>query len=148
MSGATVFDLTDARFKTDVNADVMAFVRELNPFAHSDLGQLLIDLSRALPAVSHYCPSYGSCAYVVLHDASDRIFAVAWDMSGLALRIDDGAARLEAISDGGYAASAVGPQWVGFDPWKVDEPTPVTRQRLARWAVRAAGRSGASVPRP
>ncbi len=44
MSGATVFDLTDVRFKTDVNADVMAFVREHNPFAHSDLGQLLIDL--------------------------------------------------------------------------------------------------------
>ncbi len=74
MSGAMVFDLTDARFKTDVNANVMA--------------------------------------------------------------------------DSGYAASAVGPQWVGFDPWKIDEPAPVTRQWLARWAARAAGRSGAIVPRP
>lgn len=51
-----LIDLTDERFKILVNADVIDYIGEANPFAHSDLGQKLIDLGRVLPGAGVYSP--------------------------------------------------------------------------------------------
>ena len=36
-TGRFLIDVTDARFFTPENADVLAFIRRGNPFAHSDV---------------------------------------------------------------------------------------------------------------
>lgn len=141
MSGKFLIDLTDARFHVDANADVLAFIRRANPFAHSDVGSLLLDLGESLPGVSAYSPSFASCAYVVLHTESNRIFAIAFGQRGLAFR-PALSERAAALADGGTAAVHIGPDWVRFAPWgTTNGPTGVNdrdaRERLRRWCAKA-----------
>ena len=46
MAGKFLIDLTDDRFHVAGNEDVLAFVRRTNPFAHSDVGSLLLELGK------------------------------------------------------------------------------------------------------
>jgi hypothetical protein len=131
-----LIDLTDDRFKTSVNRDVIDFIRRDNPFAHSGVADRLIASGKGLPGASDYCPAPANCAYVVLHTPSNRIFAIAWNMRGLAFRLGP-KARDEALRDGGIAAEAIGPDWVSFQPWLLAERDEVTKARLARWCRRA-----------
>ena len=85
--------------------------------------------------VQAYCPSTKSCAYVVLHDAASRIFAIAFNMRSIALRLA-GAAKAEALADGGEPIPAIGPDWVHFNPWGQPRATR-DESRLLRWATRA-----------
>ena len=66
MTGKFLIDVTDKRFKIAVNASVIEFIRRANAFAHTDVGIRLLDVGKALPGSHAYCPSYQSCAYVVL----------------------------------------------------------------------------------
>jgi hypothetical protein len=43
-------DLTDAKFKTPINAAVMNYIRRANPSAHSDVGDNLMEIGKASPA--------------------------------------------------------------------------------------------------
>ena len=135
MPGKFLIDVTDARFFVTPNDDVIAFVRRANPFAHSDVGSLLIALGKELPGVHAYCPSYKSCAYVVLHTDADRIFAIAFGQRGLAFRLA-APALAEAIADGGTPAPEIGPDWVRFEPWDATAK-PDARERLRRWCRHA-----------
>ena len=130
-----LIDVTDARFKIDVNDDVMRFVRVTSPFAHSDVGEVLLALGREIPGASAYCPSYASCAYVVLHTDTSRIFAIAFGQQGLAFRIPP-AAQADALADGGVPAEKIGADWVRFAPWGAASEAEV-RDRLRRWCRRA-----------
>lgn len=136
MPGKFLIDLTEPRFKTEWNARVVEFIRAENPFAHSDVGSLLLEIGKGLPGAEAYCPSYASCAYVVLHDAENRMFAIAFGMTGLAYRLSRGAYG-DALDDGGKAAPEIGPDWVRFDPWPLDVKRADTDARLRRWAARA-----------
>ena len=89
MSGRFLIDLTDPRFVIPDNADVIAFIRRVNPFAHSDVGSLLFDLATHIDGARAYCPLPQSYAYVVLHTAEYRIFAIAYGQRGLAVRLND-----------------------------------------------------------
>jgi len=129
-------DLTDERFKTDDNRDVIEFIRRTNPFAHSDVGDRLIRLGQAIARAHHYSPSFASYAYVVLHTESCRIFGIAYGQRGLAFRMPE-ALVTEALADGARPCPEIGPGWVAFDPWPVDIPTAETLQRLQRWCERA-----------
>ena len=117
MPGRFLIDVTDARFSIPDNADVLEFIRRANPFAHSDVGSILFDLRKQISGVQSYCPSVSSFAYVVLHTASNRIFAIAFGQRGLAFRLD-APGYDEAIANGGKPASAIGPDWVEIDPWR------------------------------
>jgi len=63
MAGRYLIDVTDARFFTPENADVIAFIRRVNPFAHSDVGTIVFECARRLDGAEAYCPSPASCAY-------------------------------------------------------------------------------------
>ncbi len=128
----TLIDVTDPRFSTAENSDVLAFVRRTNPFAHSDVGSVLLSLGKAIPGAHAYCPSFKSCAYVVLHSESSRIFAIAYGQRGLAFRLAP-ASRERALADGGTAAAEIGPDWVAFAAWGSAEQ----RTRLERWSAQA-----------
>lgn len=130
-----LIDITDARFFIPANDDVIAFIRRVNPFAHSDVGSVLFALAKQVPGAHAYCPAAGSCAYVVLHSASNRIFAIAWDQRGIAFRVGASSLR-EAIADGGEETPAIGLDWARFDPWagrSADGANP----QLVQWGGRA-----------
>lgn len=115
-TGRFLIDLTDRRFFTPENADVLAFIRRVNPFAHSDVGTVVFESARQIDGAEAYCPSAASCAYVVLHTASHRIVAIAYDQHGLAVRL--GARALaDAVAAGHRLAPAIGADWVEIDPW-------------------------------
>lgn len=126
-----LIDVTDARFRIPVNDDIIAFIARANPFAHSDVGSELITLGKAIPGAEFYCPSFRSLAYVVLHTAAHRVFAIAFGQQGLAFRLDP-AAVSDAVADGGTLEPEIGPDWVRFAPWGAG-----ARERLDRWSVQA-----------
>lgn len=115
-TGRFLIDLTDPRFFTPENADVLAFIRRANPFAHSDVGAFVFECARQIDGAHAYCPSPSSCAYVVLHTTSQRIVAIAYDQRGLAVRLGE-RAQAEAIAAGNRVVPAVGADWVEIDPW-------------------------------
>jgi len=135
MAGKFLIELTDPRFSIDFNADVMEFIRRVNPFAHSDVGAVLFDLGKETLGAYAYCPVPSVYSYVVLHTDADRIFAIAFGMSALAFRFAPEDAET-ALGDGGTHALEIGANWMRFEPWS-REPRSVTHERLARWCARA-----------
>ena len=59
-----LIDLTDQRFFTPENTDVIELIRRVNPFAHSDVGMIVFDCARAIEGVGAYRPSPASRAPV------------------------------------------------------------------------------------
>jgi len=143
MTGKFLIDITDPRFLITSNESVMNFVRQTNPFAHSDLGSLLLELGKKIVGSQAYCPSYGSCAYVVLSTESNRIYAIAFGQRGLAFRLDENHIA-EAIEDGGARAPEIGADWISFQPWDPKDAA-VRAARLARWSA-SAFQSAAAAP--
>jgi hypothetical protein len=133
VAGKFLIDVTDPRFFIPDNDDVLGFIRRANPFAHSDVGTVLFDLGKQIGA-SAYCPSVKSCAYVVLHTAANRIFAIAYGQRGLAFRFI-GDTYAAALAGGGAAAPAVGREWVAFDPWAARSSN--GSPDLSHWARRS-----------
>jgi hypothetical protein len=131
-----LIDMTDPRFLVAANEDVIGFIRRVNPFAHSDVGSLLLDLGKQLTGAHAYSPSYKQCAYVVLHTKASRIFAIAYGQRGLAFRLAVPSYR-DALADQGTAARDIGPDWVAFDPWNPNVSTSELRARLERWSRQA-----------
>lgn len=141
MAGKFLIDLTDARFHIAENEDVLEFVRRSNPFAHSDVGSLLLELGGGIRGARAYSPSYAQCAYVVLHTEAWQIFAIAFGQRGLAFRLAQ-ASHDAALADGGVAAPDIGPAWVAFAPW-VDQTSRVDgRAGLQRWCAQAFADAG------
>jgi hypothetical protein len=128
--------MTDPRFLTADNDEVIEFIRRVNPFAHSDVGSLLLDLGKKLAAAHAYCPSYKQYAYVVLHTGESRIFAIAFGQHGLAFRLAP-SSYAAALADGGIADGDIGRDWVTFDPWNPKVPTAELQARLERWSAQA-----------
>ncbi len=134
MPARLLIDLTDARLFIRPNDAVIAFIRRANPFAHSDVGSLLFGLGKSVPGAVAYCPAPANYAYVVLHTAENVVFAIAYDMTGLASRLD-GASYDEALADGGVPQPEIGADWVRFHPWPPGVPEAETRDRLHRWCM-------------
>jgi hypothetical protein len=134
MPGKFLIDVTDARFQTAANADVIAFIRRTNPFAHSDVGSVAFALGKEIEGASAYCPSPRSYAYVVLHDDADRIVAIAFGMKGFGLRLAP-ASIDQAVADGAVRAPEIGPDWVTLAPWDIDDAA--RQAKLRAWTKRA-----------
>jgi hypothetical protein len=131
-----LIDMTDPRFLGTDNEAVIEFIRRANPFAHSDVGSLLLELGKGITGAHAYSPSYKQYAYVVLHTDVSRIFAIAYGQRGLAFRLA-APSYSEALADDGTAAGDIGPDWVAFDPWNPNVSTSELRARLERWSLQA-----------
>ena len=131
-----LIDATDSRFFIAGNDDVIEFIRRVNPFAHSDVGSLLLDLGKKIEGAQAYSPSYKQYAYVVLHTDGSRIFAIAYGQRGLAFRLSPPSVEA-ALADGGVAADDIGRDWIAFDPWNPKVSTPGLKSRLERWSAQA-----------
>ena len=131
-----LIDVTDQRFFIASNEDVIEFIRRANPFAHSDVGSLLLDLGKTIDGAHVYSPSFKQCAYVVLYTDASRIFAIAYGQRGLAFRLSP-SSYAAAIADDGSAADDIGRDWVKFDPWNPNVSRPQMKARLERWSSQA-----------
>ncbi len=131
-----LIDLTDERFKIPVNTDVINYIRSANPFAHSDLGQKLIDLNGELPLSSVYCPSFRNCAYVILHDSRNVIFGFAADMRELSFRLPP-ALFDQAMALGHGKASRIGGDWLDLAAFPRSGQNAAGQGLLARYRIAA-----------
>jgi len=138
-----------ANLRIPANAEAIAFLETTAPSAHSDVASALESAIRGLPGTSTACPDPAGYAWVAAHASGGQIYALAHGQSSLCVRV--GAEQLEAaLGDRGAPAPEIGHDWVRFDPFAVDEPTPATRARLHRWctvAFQQAGGAGAAKPR-
>src|SRR3954454_21635337 len=135
MPGKFLIDVTDQRFFIAANDDVIDFIRRTNPFAHTDVGIRLLELGKELPGSYAYCPSYGSCAYVVLYNDADRIFGIAYGQRGLAFRLAP-SSQPAARDDGGTPAPNIGPDWLSFAAYDLKGQAEAL-ERLRRWSAQA-----------
>jgi hypothetical protein len=109
-----LIDLTDERFKTAANQSIIEYIRRANPFAHSDLGDMLIKLAKRITGAHYYCPNFSVCAYVVLHTDGNLIFAIASGMRKFALRLPRMVVS-QAVADGTGEYSDIGSDWLLVD---------------------------------
>jgi len=133
---AFLIDLTDGRFKITANRAVIEYIRRENPFAHSDIGAILIRLAKLVPGAQYYCPSFSSLAYVVLHTRADLIFAIAIGMLKIDFRLPPALVG-EAVASGEAEHSDIGADWLSAQPFPKGEPRAVVDARLKRWCEAA-----------
>ena len=125
----------DDRFDLPENRAVVDFIRRTNPSAHDDVLSSLIRSAVGLGAKWYLPDPYGH-SYAVLHTETNRIYAVAFGVSGLAYRLPRNLVP-QAVADGGEVCAEIGEGWVRFEPWRVGEPAVVTDARLKRWCKAA-----------
>ena len=131
-----LIDVTDERFKIPANRAVIEYIRRENPFAHSDIGDVLIRLGKLVPGAQYYCPSFSSLAYVVLHTEANLIFAIAIGMLKIDFRLPPALVN-EATGRGEGAHSFVGADWLSVRPFPRGEPRAEVDTRLNRWCKAA-----------
>jgi hypothetical protein len=133
---AFLIDVTEERFKIPANRAVIEFIRRANPFAHSDIGDLLIKLVKRIPNTHYYCPSFRSCAYVVAHTKADVIFAIACGMLSIEFRLPAPLVT-GAIADGSGKASPIGDDWLSVIPFPKGLAASANDARLMHWCEAA-----------
>jgi hypothetical protein len=82
-----------------------------------------------MPGARHYCPSYGSCAYAVLHDSADCIFAIAYGMCDIAFRLPANVVAA-ALRAGDGRASDIGADWLVLPAFPPGGPTAASEAAL------------------
>ena len=127
----------DTRFDIPENESVLAFLRDANPSAHSDVAEELLRSAERIPGVAHYCPDSQSYAFVVLHLQDSTIIGMAYGQSALAYRLPDHL-HAEACEQRAWTAEELGPDWLRFEPWSEAETLQESRHRLGRWCSVAA----------
>jgi len=135
-----LIDATDARLKIPANEPVIDFIRRASPFAHSDVGNKLIELGKVTTGAQIYCPSYRSCAYVVLHTEAQMIFAIALGQRQLVFRLPPDALAA-GVEQGGQVYAAIGPDWLAIDAFQAGASDAMLRQ-WTEAACRAATEPG------
>lgn len=129
----------DESFRTDANAEVLRFLRQGSPSAHSDVAEELTRAASGIAGLRSWCPDPARYAFVVLHREDRTIVGIAFGQAGLAFRLPEDRI-VEALRDGGSIAVELGPTWARFEPWTAHESLDQSRRRLARWCAVAAGR--------
>ena len=131
----TLIDVTDRKFWIAANRAVLDYIAKVNPFAHTDVGSKLIALSKTIPDITFYCPDFRCCAYVALHDKSNRIIALAASMREVHIRLP--LRDIEAALSAGAERSAIGDQWISADAFAAKDEWDTTLQSWcasARWS--------------
>lgn len=131
-----LIDLTEDRFKTPANWEIVEYIRLHNPFTHSDIGSESIRLGKRLSGARHYCPDFKACTYVVPHTERDLIFAIGLGMKHLAFRVPPDVFS-EALTDGTAEQAEIGADWLCCAPFAPGGATAAVRTRLERWSEAA-----------
>ena len=137
---AFLIDLTDDKFKIPENAAVIGFIRRANPFAHTDPAGKLAQLGKAVPGARVYVPSPRSASYLALHTEANVIFALAFGMKSIALRLPP-----DVLAEGGAPFLDIGEDWLCVEAFRGPAASAAWDAMLQRWveaACRAASERG------
>lgn len=121
-----------SRFTLPQNEEILAFLKNKHPSAHSDVAFELLEMAKGESSLASYGPDLAAYSYQFLHTEAGVICALAFGMDGLAFRLP-----LEMVSEAvGEGAAPLGEillGWVAFNPFQPNEPTADTRARMKRW---------------
>ena len=140
-----LIDLTDERFKIPANHSIIEYIRRANPFAHSDLGDMLIKHAKRITGAHYYCPNFSACAYVALHTDGNLICAIASGMLKFTFRLPPNVVS-QAVADGTGEYSDIGSDWLSVDAFPREmskAAAEVTHMRLCEAAFRYAQENAA-----
>ena len=132
---AFLIDLTDDKFKIPENAAVIGFIRRANPFAHTDPADKLARLAKAVAGIGIYVPSPRSASYLALHTEANVIFALAFGMKNIALRLPP-----DMLAQGGAPFIEIGEDWLSVEAFRGPAASEAWDAMLQRW-VEAAYRA-------
>jgi len=105
------------------NEQIIQFLKQYQPSAHTDIVQLLVDSTKDLPEIKFYCPDTDNHAYYLAHTPEGVIFAAAIGMSALMYRLPK-QSMSGALVKGGEIFKDIGEPWVSFNPfWPETEKT-------------------------
>jgi hypothetical protein len=110
---ALLIDLTDDKFKSQANDAIIGFIRRANPFAHTDPAGKLAELGKAVAGARVYVPSPRSASYLALHTDANVIFALAFGMRNIALRLPP-----EILAQGGAPFLEIGEDWLCVEAFR------------------------------
>ncbi|MDH5472207.1 MAG: hypothetical protein OEY61_05065 [Gammaproteobacteria bacterium] len=102
------------------NKDMIRFLKQHQPSAHTDIVDLLIKSVEGLPDVSFYCPDTDNHAYYIAHTSDGIMFAAAIGLSGLMFKLPK-KAMSGALVKGGEVMSDISEDWVNFNPFWPEE---------------------------
>lgn len=120
------------------NAEVTAWIaRRPDLSAHDDVASFLTDAARGLRDVRSYCPNPRAYAWVALHLASGRIFALACGQSAVLLRLPTERVAA-ALAAGATAQPEIGADWVQFRAWDMAPTAAAAWCKIAHDAAAAA----------
>jgi hypothetical protein len=127
IDGGDLAELVDA----SRSRDVAAYLAEHRPSCHSDTGDALLRSAEGCGDWVAFSPSFRQCRYVALV-TNRTVFALGLGQRSVCYRIP-GRLRATALATGAVGAGEIGPDWVRFELFRADWPTP----DLPFWTLRA-----------
>jgi len=118
VDGGDVAHLVEA----DQNREIIKYLSEHRPSCHSDVGDALIRSAVKCGEWVAYSPSFRNCLYVALL-TSRRIFALGLGQRLVCYRLPQKLYTI-ALQTGATEAPELGPDWVRFELFRADWPTP------------------------
>lgn len=109
--------------------------------AHSDVAEVLENISMPPGAAQAYCPDPRNYRYLVAY-ANGTVFSYAAGMNTLAFRLSPDF-RFKAIRTGGEAVDAIGNTWVAFGLFRSNWPEVDARSRARKACLFATGMADA-----
>jgi len=140
--------MSDARFVEEVdiaslvdakpNRDVLAYLKKHEPSCHSDTGEQIFRAANKCGDCTIFSPSFASFRYVALI-TNHRVFALGVGQFSACYRLPTDL-RATALETGAVAAPEIGADWVRFELFQPNRPSP----DLPFWTLRAytAAREG------
>lgn len=125
-----------AEFETITNKEVLSFLKECSPSAHSDLVDEFRLAAQSAPGVHFYCPAPSKYAFFAAHLADYTIVALALGMRKIAFRLPK-PLIIDAVQDGGVLFPEIGTEWVSFTLASNNEPEVESRRKLGHWFRKA-----------
>lgn len=113
------------------NRDVAAYLAEHRPSCHSDTGEALLRSAATCGEWIAFSPSFGQCRYVALV-TNRTVFALGLGQQSVCFRLPR-ALGPTAFATGAVAVEEIGPDWVRFELFRADGPSP----DLPFWTLRA-----------
>jgi hypothetical protein len=127
VDGGELADLIDPA----ANADVAAYLAQFRPSCHSDTGEALMRSAEQCGDWVAFSPSFQQCRYVALV-TNRTVFALGLGQQSVLYHLRRPLHRT-ALATGAVEAPEVGPDWVRFEIFRADWPTP----DLAFWTLKA-----------
>jgi hypothetical protein len=128
IDGGNLDDLVDA----ERNREVLEYLRTQRPSCHSDTGDALLRAtSEKCGEWQAFSPSFQQCLYVALV-TNRRIFALGTGQRSVCFRLPPELYAI-ALQTGASSADEIAPEWVRFELFRADWPTP----DLPFWSLQA-----------